>query len=48
MNAPVTDRLAWARVIVADWAGGHCRRSPTVVRFAHEALGLPVPVGCRA
>lgn len=43
------DRLAWARVIVAEFqqAGGR-KRSPTVVRMAHEALRLPVPKGSQA
>ena len=47
MSAALQDRLAWARAIVAAWERGNCGRSPTVVRFAHEALGLPVPKGCQ-
>jgi hypothetical protein len=39
------DPKGWARVIVAEYAAGKCTRSRAVVRFAHEALGLPVPKG---
>jgi hypothetical protein len=41
------DQRGWARVIVAQFEAG-ARLNPSRVRFAHEALGLPVPAGCRA
>jgi len=40
------DTLDWARALVAAYARGE-RRSPTVYRMAHQALGLPVPAGLR-
>lgn len=41
----MTDPKQWARVIVAEFEAGKCQRTRTVIRLAHEALGLPVPKG---
>lgn len=41
------DGRDWARVIVQQFNAGQ-RRSPAVVRMAHQALGLPLPKGLRA
>ena len=44
---PRGDGKDWARSILAQFLRGE-KRSPTVYRFAHEALGLPVPAGMRS
>jgi len=36
----------WARRIIARFEAGESINR-TVLRFAHEALGLPLPRGCR-
>lgn len=41
------DGKDWARRLVSQYHAGR-RRSPTVYRFAFEALQLPVPDGVRA
>jgi hypothetical protein len=46
LPAAAVDGKAWARTLIARWQAGG-RVSPTAVRFAHEALGLPIPRGCR-
>jgi hypothetical protein len=45
--APRGDALDWARALVSAFVRGE-RRSPTVYRMAHDALGLPVPAGLRS
>lgn len=40
------DRLQWARDALAEHAAGQ-RVNPSRLRFAHQALGLEVPKGCR-
>jgi hypothetical protein len=44
---PRGDVKDWARAILAQLQHGE-KRSPTVYRFAHEALGLPGPAGMRS
>jgi len=43
---PRNDGRDWARAIIAQFLRGE-KRPPTVYRFAHEALGLPVPKGLK-
>ena len=43
----MSDSKEWARRIVAEFEAGVCKRTPTVIRFAFEALGLAVPKGCQ-
>lgn len=40
------DHKGWARRLVARHEAGE-KLNPTLLRFAHEALGLPVPRGNR-
>ena len=44
---PRGDGRDWARAIVQQYNAGE-KRSPAVVRLAHQALGLPLPKGLRA
>lgn len=42
----VLDGRQWARNIIARFNAGQTINR-TALRFAHEALGLPLPKGCR-
>ena len=45
-KAPRVDPKGWARELVRRWSAGESFPAMKV-RFAHEALGLPVPKGCK-
>lgn len=44
---PHRDGRDWARRLLAQYVAG-VKRTPTVYRMAHEALGLPAPKGVRS